>query len=226
MSVLVASRAALKRRIVLLGPPASGKGTQAEFIHARYGFPVTSPGRILREEKRLGTPLGVEADKLTREGRLVPDELVVRVIEDWLAQHDGEFVFDGFPRSLGQADALEALLARPRHSARAGHRARGASSRRCTTRVAGRLVCLDCGQHRRARLARGDPAAPCPYCGGTLARRTDDTPETLATRLLEYEEKTAPLLGYYEERGLLRRIDSHRAPEEVFAAIRAILEES
>ena len=225
MSVLVASRAALKRRIVLLGPPASGKGTQAEFIHARYGFPVTSPGSILREEKRRGTALGIEADKLTRDGHLVPDELVIHVIEDWLAQHDGEFVFDGFPRSLGQADALEAMLAR-RGLPLELVIALDAHPETLHSRVKGRLVCLDCGRIVALGLHVPDPAAPCPYCGGRLARRTDDTPETLATRLLEYEEKTAPLLAYYEQRGLLRRVESHGAPEEVFAAIRSIMEET
>ena len=99
----------MKRRIVLLGPPASGKGTQAEMITAEYGILSASPGAMFRQEMAAGTELGIAADRLTRLGKLLPDEMVCRVVSAWLEAHDDEFIFDGFPRSLVQADALESM---------------------------------------------------------------------------------------------------------------------
>ena len=153
----------------------------------------------------------------------MPDDLVVRVVKSWLSHHQDEFVFDGFPRSGGQADALEAMLAPAVTIWKSSSRSRSAKT--LTARVAGRLVCADCGAIVGVGLHVAGPAEPCPRCGGALVRRADDNPETLATRLREYHEKTEPLLGYYEKRGLLRRIDSSRTPEEVFASVRTALEE-
>ena len=223
MSAQVAYPPGLKRRIVLLGPPASGKGTQAEFIREHYGLPVTSPGARFREEKRLGTDLGIEADRMTRDGMLLADDLVIRVFESWLSAHCNEFILDGFPRSVAQADALEILLE--------GHGSKldvalelDVTPQDLRDRVARRMVCLSCGLSFSLGLHVDHPTTACPRCGGTLGRRTDDDPETLLTRLGQYREITLPLLSYYERRGLLRRIDSSRAPEEVFASVRQALE--
>lgn len=213
----------MKRRIALLGAPASGKGTQAEMIESRYQIPITSPGAMLREEKRRQTPLGLESAELTRQGKLLPDAIIVRLMETWLDAHDAEFILDGFPRTVGQADALEAMLAK-RGAPLEVALALEANLETLQERVASRMFCLNCSAILRAGLHVESAADPCPRCGGLLGRRDDDSPETLAARLVEYEEKTAPLLAYYEQRGLLRRVDSARSPEAVFQSIISILE--
>jgi adenylate kinase len=213
----------VKRRIALLGAPASGKGTQAEMIESRYHIPITSPGAMLREEKRRQTPLGLEAAQLTDRGKLLPDDVVVRLTEAWLDAHDSQFILDGFPRTIGQADALEAMLAK-RGTPLDVALALEADLATLQKRVASRMFCVSCRGIVSVGLHVESAAAACPRCGGVLARRDDDSPEILAARLLEYEEKTAPLLGYYEQRGLLRRVDSAHPPDVVFQSIISILE--
>lgn len=213
----------MKRRIVLLGPPASGKGTQAELLTERFKLPVTSPGAILREERRAGTPRGIEAERITSKGLLLPDDLIVDLVRGWLAREDGQFIFDGFPRTLGQAEALEHLLAE-RGTPLEVVIALEADVTTLQQRVARRLMCVSCGRTFSVGLHIEHPTDSCPVCGGTLVRRSDDTPEALETRLIEYHEKTEPLVGYYERKGLLERVNSSEQPEVVFEAIRAILE--
>jgi adenylate kinase len=213
----------VKRRIALLGAPASGKGTQAEMIESRYRIPITSPGAMLRDEKRRQTPLGLESAELTRQGKLLPDAIIVRLTETWLDAHDSEFILDGFPRTVGQADALEAMLAK-RGAPLDVALALEADLETLQKRVASRMFCLTCRAIVSVGLHVRDAGDPCPRCRGVLARRDDDSPETLAARLVEYEEKTAPLLAYYEQRGLLQRVDSSRPPDVVFQSIISILE--
>ena len=214
----------MKERIVLLGPPASGKGTQAEMIRTRYGIPVTSPGAMLREEKKAGTPLGIEADKLTRTGKLLPDSIVNQVVEGWLASQGHRFIFDGYPRSLGQAEALETML-QERSAPLTAVLALEASVETLQQRVANRMVCTDCGNIVALGWQVQSAKEDCPRCGGALVRRTDDTPETLGRRLTEYTQKTEPLLAFYEERKLLYRVESAHSAEVVFERIVSILEE-
>jgi adenylate kinase len=213
----------VKQRIVLLGPPASGKGTQAEMIQARYHFPVTSPGAILREERKLGTELGLEAETSTSQGQLVPDRIVNALVEGWLARHDGAFVFDGYPRSFGQASALEDILTK-----------RGTNLELVLSlevdlitirnRVERRLMCASCGEIVSVGLHVSSAKSPCSSCGGPLTRRTDDSPETLNLRMREYAEKTEPLIQHYQKRGLLRSVDGTNLPAAVFASIQEIIE--
>jgi adenylate kinase len=213
----------VKRRIALLGAPASGKGTQAEMIESRYQIPITSPGAMLRDERRRQTPLGLETAQLTSQGKLLPDEIIVRLTETWLDAHDSQFILDGFPRTLGQAAALETMLAKrgmPLDVALALE----ADLATLQKRVASRLFCLNCSAIVSVGLHVQSAAEPCRRCGGVLARRDDDSPETLAARLIEYEEKTAPVLAYYEQRGLLHRVDSSHPPDVVFQSIVSILE--
>jgi adenylate kinase len=213
----------VKRRVVLLGPPASGKGTQAALIQAKYQIPVTSPGAILREEKKAGTPLGRQADELTREGKLLPDSIIVGLVERWLVQqHDG-FVFDGFPRTLGQAAALDDLLAK-KQSELDVVISLDADRDVLEDRVLHRVMCSECGAIFRIGQHVASLADPCPICGGSLTKRRDDTIEVFSARFAEYTAKTFPLLNYYAGRQLLHRVSSASTPELVFSQVSAILE--
>ncbi len=212
----------MKQRIVLLGPPASGKGTQAEMIREKFRFETPSPGAILRREKANGSPIGVEADKFTSRGQLVPDELVVAVMRDWIEKHEAAFVLDGFPRTLGQADALGKILA-AHHSPIEAAVALDLDFKTIAERVARRMVCKTCGNIVGIGWHVGHHEAACPRCGGALERRKDDTLEVLQQRMIEYREKSEPLIPYYEQRRILFRLDASRPAEEVFADIVEIL---
>lgn len=213
----------MKRRIVLLGPPASGKGTQAGFIEERYGIPVASPGAMLRRERKAGTELGLKAEQLTSQGQLLPDPIIVDLVSAWLRDCDHQFVFDGFPRSIGQAVALEELLA-SKGTPLDVVIALEADLSTLQSRVLNRLMCQRCGEIFSIGLHVKTEADPCPKCGGPLGRRSDDSLETLSARMVEYREKTEPLLEYYTERKLLQRVDSGRLPEAVFLSVSQILE--
>jgi adenylate kinase len=213
----------VKRRIVLLGPPASGKGTLADALHSRFGIPVAAPGAILRIESESHSPLGLRADALTRAGRLVDDETINSVVRAWLIRQDGHgFIFDGYPRTLGQAEALDAMLAE-RGAPLEVALLLGASLPTLRQRVERRATCSACGYIVSVGLHIADTAGRCPRCGGAWSRRADDTTETLEHRFREYQEKTAPVAGYYEKRGLLHHLPTERAPEEVLAAALEIL---
>ena len=207
-------------RLVLLGPPASGKGTQGHLMTERWHVPVTSIGEMLRNETAAGTPLGVEAGSYTQGGSLVPDRIALEVVERWLAGHDGSFVFDGFPRTIGQAEALEQLLAR-RHAPLTAVLWLDLDRESIEDRVKLRLVCAECGRTFRVGWQIKDTDTVCPACHGKLVRRQDDDPETLAHRMNVYAEHTAPLIDFYESRGLLRRINASGEADAVFAQIEA-----
>ncbi len=178
---------------------------------------------MLREENARGTALGIAADELTRNGKLVPDAIVCEVVRAWLSVHDGEFIFDGFPRSLGQADVLEGMLG-ARNSPLEVALYLKVDLETIKRRVGSRLVCSVCHTSFSAGLHIADALAPCPKCGGRLVRRHDDNEETLRSRLAEYREKTEPLVGYFSKRGLLRAIDSTGTPDLVFASVVSTLE--
>jgi adenylate kinase len=213
----------VKRRIVLLGPPASGKGTIADRLQADFQLPIASPGAMLREEKAAGSQLGEAADRQTSLGQLVSDETINAVVGHWLERQTGDgVVFDGYPRTLGQAEALERMLAQ-RISPLQVTLLLEASLDTLRLRVENRAQCRQCrhivsvGMHVASRDER------CPRCGGALIRRKDDNAETLEARFVEYAAKTAPLIGYYEKRNLLQRVNTERPPDEVFADVRQIL---
>ena len=192
-------------------------------ITAKYGIPSASPGAMFREEMASGTELGIAADQLTQRGKLVPDEMVVQVVGAWLRTHDGEFIFDGFPRSLGQADALASLLAERKTPLEVALFLE-ADYETIASRVESRLVCSKCRTNLSLGLHVANAESPCPKCGGKLIRRGDDNVETLQLRIHEYKEKTEPLVAHYRQLGLLRTVDSTRTPELVFASIADILE--
>ena len=215
----------MKSRIVLLGAPGSGKGTQAEMITRHFAIAVTSPGTILRRERDLGTPLGIKADEISKQGGLVPDEIIVRLIEDWLALHGKNgFVFDGFPRTVKQGERLNEILQK-RETALNLAIWLEVSEQTVRERIAGRLQCRRCGFTTSLASASFAERSICPYCDGPLIRREDDDASVLETRLAEFKTKTEPLLSFYEKDDALHRIDGNRDRETVFSDISALIEE-
>ncbi|MEO7168044.1 MAG: nucleoside monophosphate kinase [Spartobacteria bacterium] len=215
----------MKSRIVLLGAPGSGKGTQAEMITRHFAISVTSPGTILRRERDLGTPLGLEADEIAKQGGLVPDETIVHLIEDWLNLHGKEgFVFDGFPRTVKQAERLNEILQK-RESELDLAIWLEVSEETVRDRISSRLQCRRCGFTTSLTSASFAERPICPYCEGPLIRRDDDNAEVLKTRLAEFKGKTEPLLSFYEKDDALHRIDGNRDREAVFADLSALIEE-
>ncbi len=211
---------------MLLGAPGSGKGTQAEMITRQFGIPVTSPGAILRREKDLGTPLGLETAEITQHGGLVPDHIIVGLIEDWLRLHGAHgFVFDGFPRTMPQAESLGTILTRLRTPLDLAIWL-DISEETVVERISSRLQCQACGFTTSVTAAVFAERPICPYCDGPLARRTDDDAEVLKKRLLEFKAKTQPLATSYEKLGTLRRIDANRDREAVFADISRLIEQA
>ena len=192
-------------------------------IKAKYHFPSASPGAILREEKKAGTALGLEADKLTSQGKLVPDEIVNELVKRWLAKNDGAFVFDGYPRSMGQGEGLNDILA-ARRAPLDVVLSLETDVATIRDRVNRRMMCSQCGTIVSVGWHIVSADAACPTCGGELVKRRDDTPETLELRMAEYGKKTEPLISYYANLGLLRAVDATRTPELVFQSIETILE--
>jgi adenylate kinase len=214
----------VKRRLVLLGAPGSGKGTQAEMITRQFGIPVTSPGAILRREKDLGTPLGLQTAETLQRGDLVSDEIIVDLIEDWLRLHGGHgFVFDGFPRTLPQAQSLLSILTRLRTALELAIWLE-VSEKTVRDRISGRLQCRSCGFTTSVTSAKFAERPVCPYCDGPLVRRNDDDETVLQKRLAEYESKTQPLAAFYAKMSILHRIDGNRDRDAVFADISRLIE--
>jgi len=209
---------------VLLGAPGSGKGTQAELITRQFGIPVTSPGAILRREKDLGTPLGLETAEITQRGGLVSDKIIVKLIEDWLRLHGSHgFVFDGFPRTLGQGEGLCEILKRL-HTHLDLAIWLDVSENTVRDRIGSRLQCRSCGFTTSSGSATFSERAVCPYCDGPLVRRTDDDTDVLQKRLAEFESKTQPLADFYQNASILHRIEGNRDRELVFADISRLIE--
>ena len=192
-------------------------------IRSKFQIPTASPGAMLREQKKAGTPLGIEAEKLTSRGQLLPDDLIVDLVKSWLDDHDGAFIFDGFPRTTGQALTLETLLT-GRNTPLDVALSLEVGFDTILDRVSRRMVCDDCGNIVSIGLHVASEESPCPSCGGKLHRRSDDNEETLRQRMGEYREKSEPLISFYAERGVLKHIDASRTPEQVFGDITEILE--
>jgi adenylate kinase len=208
--------------LIMLGPPGAGKGTQAERLKDDFGLPYIGTGDLLRKHKDEGTELGREAAAYMERGELVPDELVIRMIFEAMDETGGDgFLLDGFPRSIGQADALsEALVesGRPLSAALLIE----VDDETVIQRLSGRRQC----RHGHVYHTLFNPPKNEGHCdldGTKLLQRDDDRAETVKQRLATYHSKTAPLIDYYEERGLLRRFDGAREPAEVHGHIRATL---
>ena len=186
---------------------------------------MTSPGAILRRERDLETPLGLETAEILQRGDLVPDKTIVKLIEDWLHLHGGHgFVFDGFPRTLPQAESLAAIL-KSLHASLDYAIWLEVSEETVRTRISGRLQCRTCGFTTSVDSAQFANRPICPYCEGRLERRSDDDVGVLQQRLREYNTKTQPLADFYGKMSVLRKIDGNRDRETVFADISRLIED-
>jgi adenylate kinase len=195
-------------------------------ITRQFGIPVTSPGAILRRERDLGTQLGLETANTTKQGGLVSDKIIVELIEDWLRLHGGHgFVFDGFPRTIPQAESLQNILARLRTPLDLAIWL-DVSAQTVSERIASRLQCQGCGFTTSLSSAIFAERPICPYCDGPLIRRNDDDAEVLKKRLEEFKAKTQPLATLYEKAGTLRKIDGNRDRDAVFGDISRLIEQA
>jgi adenylate kinase len=195
-------------------------------ITRQFGIPVTSPGAILRRERDLGTPLGLETADTTQHGGLVSDKIIVELIEDWLRLHGGHgFVFDGFPRTLPQAESLQSILQRHRTPLDLAIWL-DVSPQTVGDRIASRLQCQGCGFTTSVSSATFAERPICPYCDGPLIRRNDDDVDVLKKRLEEFETKTQPLTAWYDKSGALRKIDGNRDRDAVFSDISRLIEQA
>jgi adenylate kinase len=210
--------------LVLLGPPGAGKGTQAERLVADFGLPYYSTGIILRAAIEAESELGREAKDYVDKGELVPDDLVCRVIEERLdsGEADDGFLLDGFPRTIGQAEMLEGALD-SRGRLLTAVLLIEVGDDEVIRRLSGRRTCVKNNHVYHLEFDPPKNEGICDQDGSRLVQRDDDKPETIRKRLSVYHEQTAPLIDWYEERGLLRRFDGTRTPDEVHARIRATL---
>ena len=207
-------------KLILLGAPGAGKGTQAEILSEKLGIPTISTGNILRAAIKEGTPTGLKAKAFMDEGKLVPDEVIIGIINERVAKEDcaNGYILDGVPRTIGQAEAME----------QAGIIFDNVVSieiadETIVDRMSGRRVCESCGASYHLVAVPPKTAGVCDKCGGKLIQRKDDEPATVKARLEVYHKETEPLKAFYAERGLLRSVDNQSSVEAVSEAILSVL---
>lgn len=208
--------------LILLGAPGAGKGTQAEKICEKLSIPAISTGNMLREAIANGTAMGLKAKAYTEAGKLVPDAVVIGIIEERLKQDDCQngFILDGFPRTIPQAEALDQMSVRIDRVLDIE-----VPDDKIAARLSGRRVCLKCGATYHTVFKKSKADGICDVCGDTLVQRKDDMPETVLDRLNTYHEQTEPLKGYYEKKGILRIVEGQEEVADTTALTFKALED-
>jgi len=203
--------------MILLGPPGAGKGTQAVRLSAELSLPHVSTGDLFRENLKQGTPLGAKARTFMDAGKLVPDDVVIDMLFDRVAKPDcaGGFLLDGFPRTVAQAEALDARLGESRARALSLH----VDDAVLLERLTGRHTCRACGAIFHERFSPPKVSGKCDRCGGELYQRSDDSREVVGSRLDVYRQQTHPVEAHYQRRGDLMVVEGDRKPDEVFDAL-------
>lgn len=213
------------KRLILMGPPGGGKGTQAKRLQDRYGIVQLSTGDMLRAAVKAGTPLGKQAKAVMDAGKLVSDEIMVGLIAERIAQPDATkgFILDGFPRTVPQAEALDKLL-KDKGIKLDSVIEVAVPDARLIERITGRFTCTKCGEGYHDKFKQPKTSGVCDACGGTeFTRRADDKAETVVPRLKAYHDQTAPLMPHYQAQGLLRVIDGDRDMDVVTRELESVL---
>ena len=208
-------------KLIMLGAPGAGKGTQAAIFSERLGIPTISTGNILRSAVKNGTSVGLQAKSYMDAGKLVPDEVIIGIVSERLAESDcqGGYILDGVPRTIAQAEALE----------KAGVQfdcvlSIEVSDQEIQRRMSGRRACTACGATYHVEAAPPKTEGVCDACGGALVQRDDDKPETVQDRLRVYHAQTEPLKEFYQQRGILKTVDNQPTIEDTTKAIERVLE--
>ena len=211
-------------KIVLLGPPGAGKGTQAKSISNRYSIPHISTGDIFRKNISEETPLGIQAKQYIDNGQLVPDEVTINMVKDRLTWEDCKngYLLDGFPRTIPQAEALDKALAANNETVDYAINVE-VPDENIINRMSGRRACVGCGATYHIEFNPTKVEGICDACGEKLILRDDDKPETVKNRLSVYHEQTQPLIDYYSKKGVLAEVDGTQSMENVFNAIVDVL---
>jgi adenylate kinase len=212
--------------LVLLGPPGAGKGTQADFIQQSLGIPKLSTGDMLRAAVASGSSMGQQVKQVMEQGKLVSDDIMINLIRDRIHQPDCAkgFILDGFPRTLGQAEALTTMFAQEKRKLDAVLEIR-VDEKALVERISGRFSCKKCGAGYHDTYQKPAKTGVCDQCGSTeFMRRPDDNAETVSKRLHAYREQTAPLLPYYQAKGLLYSVDGMQSIEDVKEQVKQALQ--
>lgn len=207
--------------LIFLGAPGAGKGTQAEIVCDKLGIPAISTGNMLREAVKNGTPAGLAAKECMDKGDLVPDEIVIGILKDRIAKDDCKkgFILDGFPRTVEQAEALEKMGVKIDKVIEIS-----VPDEKIIARMSGRRVCEGCGASYHLEHKPTKVEGVCDSCGAKVVQRVDDKPETVLSRLETYREKTAPLKGYYEKKGILKTVNGQNEIAETAKLTLAAIE--
>lgn len=209
-------------RVILLGPPGSGKGTQGDLLEKRHGFPKVSTGDLLRREVQAGTPLGKKAEASMGRGELVSDEIVIEMLQKRIAQPDcrNGYILDGFPRNIAQALKLEKIIGISPEIVIDIH----LREQTLVSRLSQRRICSGCGAIYSLSTLSPEKRDACQACGSALIQRNDDTPKVIKERLKVYHEQTVPLIDHYRQRNVYHKIDGEGKVGDVFEKISDILD--